>query len=83
MDKPTDLTAASDGDDALEYDAASWVAEELRLTAMTDRTPGWTKPEQTKLRWYHYIVIGIAVVVGGLSALMMGAVIFFGLIAGW
>ena len=50
---------------------------------MNEPVDGWAKPGPTKRRWYHYLLIALAAVVGGLCALMVGTVIFFGLIAGW
>ena len=43
----------------------------------------WTKPVPTKRRWYHQVVLGMAMVVGGFWALMIGSIIFVGRIAGW
>lgn len=51
------------------------------MLGMADPKGGWVQPGQR--RWYHYVAIAIACVVGGLLVLMLALTAFFMLIAGW
>jgi hypothetical protein len=49
-----------------------------------DASAGWVAPTPPGKRpWYWYLAVAAVTVIAGGMVLMVGSVLFFGLIAGW
>jgi hypothetical protein len=48
-----------------------------------DEPTGWIVEEPRRLPWYAYVLVGVPVIVVGISLAIVPVIVFFGLIYGW